>query len=147
MNLKFRVQAKIKKPVEEVYDAVYNPKKLSRYFTTGGASGPLDEGTEVMWDFHDYPGAFSVYVKHTIKNQKIVFEWASAVESNLLTVEIDFEQLRDDMTLVTISEAGWRNEDQPSLDESYSNCQGWTQMVCCLKVYLEYNKNLREFFY
>jgi len=147
MNLKFRVQAKIKKPIEEVFDAVYNPKKLSRYFTTGGASGPLDEGTEVMWDFHDYPGAVSVYVKQTIKNQKIVFEWASAVESNRLTVEIDFEQLGDDMTLVTISEAGWINEDQPSLDESYSNCQGWTQMVCCLKVYLEYNKNLREFFY
>ncbi len=52
MNLKFRVQAKIKKPVEEVYDAVYDPKKLSKYFTTGGASGPLDEGTEVVWDFH-----------------------------------------------------------------------------------------------
>ena len=147
MNLKFRVQAKIKKPIEEVFDAVYNPKKLSRYFTTGGASGPLDEGMEVMWDFHDYPGAFSVFVKRTIKNQKIVFEWASAVESNRLTVEMDFERLGDDMTLVTISEAGWINEDQPSLDESYSNCQGWTQMVCCLKVYLEYNKNLREFFY
>lgn len=147
MNLKFRVQAKIKKPVEEVYDAIYNPKKLSKYFTTGGASGPLDEGKEVMWDFHDYPGAFSVYVKQTVKNQRIVFEWASAVESNRLTVEIDFEQLGDDITLVTISEAGWANEDQPSLDESYSNCQGWTQMVCCLKVYLEYNKNLREVFY
>jgi len=100
-----------------------------------------------MWDFHDYPGAFSVNVKQTIKNQKIVFEWASAVESNRLTVEIDFQQLGDDMTLVTISEGGWINEDQPSLDESYSNCQGWTQMVSCLKVYLEYNKNLREFFY
>ena len=147
MNLKFRVQAKIKKPVEEVYDAVYDPKKLSKYFTTGGASGPLDEGTEVMWDFHDYPGAFSVCVKQTIKNQKIVFEWASAVESNRLTVEMDFERLGDDTALITISEAGWMNEDQSSLDESYSNCQGWTQMICCLKVYLEYNKNLREFFY
>ena len=59
-----------------------------------------------MWDFHDYPGAFSVYVKQTVKNQKIVFEWASAVESNRLTVEIDFEQLGDDITLVTISEEG-----------------------------------------
>lgn len=68
MNLKFSVQAKIKKPVEEVYNAVYDPKKLSKYFTTGGASGPLEEGKEVMWDFHDYPGAFSVYVKQAIKN-------------------------------------------------------------------------------
>ncbi len=44
MELKFSVQAKIKNPVEEVFDAVYNPKKLSKYFTTGGANGPLDEG-------------------------------------------------------------------------------------------------------
>jgi uncharacterized protein YndB with AHSA1/START domain len=40
MELKFQVQGKIKKPVTEVFEAIYNPKKLSEYFTTGGASGP-----------------------------------------------------------------------------------------------------------
>jgi len=45
MDLRFTVQTKIQKPVSEVFDAVYNPKKLSKYFTTGGADGPLDEGT------------------------------------------------------------------------------------------------------
>jgi uncharacterized protein YndB with AHSA1/START domain len=40
MDLRFTVQAKIKKPIEEVYEVIYNPKKLSKYFTTGGASGP-----------------------------------------------------------------------------------------------------------
>jgi uncharacterized protein YndB with AHSA1/START domain len=58
MELKFEVQAKIKKPINEVFDAVYNPKKLKEYFTTGGASGPLDDGKEVIWDFHDFPGPF-----------------------------------------------------------------------------------------
>ena len=147
MNLKFRVQAKIKKPVEEVFDAVYNPKKLSKYFTTGGGSGPLEEATEVMWDFHDYPGSFPVYVIQSTKNQKIVFEWASAVETNRLRVEITFESLGEDSTLVRISESGWNSDEQASLDESYSNCQGWTQMLCSLKTYLEYEKNLREFYY
>lgn len=148
MVLRFAVQAKIKKPIEEVYDAVYNPKKLSKYFTTGGASGPLEEGSEVIWDFHDYPGSFPVYVIQSIKNQKIVFEWASAVEtSNRLRVEITFESLGEDSTLVKISESGWTSDEQASLDESYSNCQGWTQMLCSLKTYLEYEKNLREFYY
>ena len=147
MDLTFTVQAKIKKPIEEVFDAIYNPKKLSKYFTTGGASGPLDEATEVMWDFHDYPGSFPVYVIQTIKNQKIVFEWSSAVETNRLRVNIDFESLGEDSTLVKISESGWTNDEQASLDESYSNCQGWTQMLCSLKTYLEYDKNLREFYY
>lgn len=147
MDLRFTVQAKIKKPIDEVFDAIFNPKKLSKYFTTGGASGPLEEATEVMWDFHDYPGSFPVYVIETIKNQKIVFEWSSAVETNRLRVEIAFESLGEDSTLIKISESGWTSEEQTSLDESYSNCQGWTQMLCSLKTYLEYDKNLREFYY
>lgn len=147
MDLRFTVQAKIKKPIDEVFDAIFNPKKLSKYFTTGGASGPLEEATEVMWDFHDYPGSFPVYVMETIKNQKIVFEWSSAVETNRLRVEIAFESLGEDSTRIKISESGWTNEEQTSLDESYSNCQGWTQMLCSLKTYLEYDKNLREFYY
>ena len=36
MELKFQVQTKIQKPVEEVFDAVHNPDKLSGYFTNGG---------------------------------------------------------------------------------------------------------------
>ena len=147
MVLKFTVQAKIKKSIDEVFDAVYNPKKLSKYFTTGGASGSLEGGNEVMWDFHDYPGSFPIYVILSIKNQKIEFEWASAVEPNRLKVEISFESIGDDSTLIKISESGWTNNDQASLDESYSNCQGWTQMICSLKTYLEYDKNLREFYY
>ena len=47
MDLKFRVQTKIQKPIDEVFDAVYNPRKLEKYFTTKSASGPLDAGTTV----------------------------------------------------------------------------------------------------
>lgn len=75
MELKFEVYAKIRKPIAEVFDAIYNPKKLSGYFTTGGASGPLDEGKSVTWEFADHPGVFPVFIKQVIKNQKIVLEW------------------------------------------------------------------------
>jgi uncharacterized protein YndB with AHSA1/START domain len=74
MELKFEVYAKIRKPIAEVFDAVYNPEKLSAYFTTGGASGLLDEGKSVIWDFADHPGAFPVIVKQIVKNDKIVLE-------------------------------------------------------------------------
>lgn len=145
MELKFEVFVKIKKPVSEVFDAVYNPKKLSGYFTTGGASAPLDEGKEVMWDFHDFPGAFPVQVKQSIKNEKIVIEWDNQVGGNS-RVEMKFEALDENSAQVKISESGW-NDDQKSLNASYGNCMGWSQMLCCLKVYLELGKNLREFMY
>lgn len=146
IELKFEVYTKIKKPIDEVFDAIYNPKKLSAYFTTGGASGPLDEGKEVRWDFHDFPGAFPVQVKQSIKNKKIVLEWASS-EGNNNQVEMSFEALDEYSTLVKIKESGWKNQTQKSLDASYGNCYGWMHMLCCLKVYLEYGENLREFFF
>lgn len=146
MELKFEVYGKIKRPVAEVFDGVYNPKKLSGYFTTGGASGPLDEGKTVTWDFADFPGAFPVHVKQVIKNEKIVLEWANT-EGNNNRVEMSFEALDENSTLVKIRESGWKNEDQKSLNASYGNCMGWMQMISCLKVYVEYGKNLREFFF
>jgi len=80
MDLKFRVQAKIQKSVSEVFGAVYDPKKLSSYFTTGGASGPLKEGMTVTWNFADDtghlgPGGFPVEVKKVIQNKLIILEW------------------------------------------------------------------------
>ena len=140
MQLKFKVQAKIQKPVAEVFDAVYNPKKLSAYFTTGGASAPLDPGTTVTWDFADFPGAFPVHVKEVVKNQLIAFEWDKQ------RVEMTFEALSDDNTLLSISEGEWP-ETQKGLDQSYGNCHGWTQMSCALKAYVEHGINLREGFY
>ena len=146
MDLRFKVHIKIQKPVSEVFDAVYNPKKLSSYFTTGGASGPLDEGKTVTWDFADFPGAFPVYVKQVISNQLIVFEWQAAGSEKdpyNTKVEMRFEPLENNSTMVSITESGWK-EDEKGLESSYGNCFGWSHMSCCLKAFVEYGINLRK---
>jgi len=61
-------------------------------------------------------------------------------------VEMRFEPLPSNGTLVKISESGWK-ENQQDLSSSYSNCQGWMQMSCCLKAYAEYDINLRKGFF
>lgn len=146
MDLKFQVQTKIQKPVEEVFDAVYNPDKLSGYFTNGGSSAPLDEGTEVVWRFADNPGeepiSGPVTVKQVIPNELIVIEW-EADKGRMTRTEMNFEKAGPDETIVRISESGWQ-ETQESLDRSYGNCMGWSHMVLCLKAYLEYGINLRK---
>ncbi len=146
MELKFQVQAKIRKPVGEVFDAVYNPRKLNAFFTTGGASGPLDEGKTVKWYFTDVPGSFPVEVKKVVKDRKIILEWEAAEGGYRTKTEMTFAPLDRSSTLVRISESGWR-ESQKALDDSYKNCEGWTQMLCCLKAYLEHGINLREFYF
>jgi uncharacterized protein YndB with AHSA1/START domain len=159
MELKFRVAARIAKPVHQVFEAVADPAQLSEYFTTGGAQGRLETGATVTWDFHDFPGAFPVYVIDVVQDEKIVLEWQASegeapnVDGGDLTdadyrtrVTMSFTGLDDGRTLVEIAEEGWR-ENQGALSASYGNCQGWAQMLCALKVWIEHGINLREGMY
>jgi uncharacterized protein YndB with AHSA1/START domain len=162
MKLKFQVQAKIQKPLAEVFDAVYNPKKLSAYFTSGGSDGPLDEGHTVLWTFADMAGqseTVPVKVEKMIRNKLIRFKWVAnegiyAPEEGKMphpggydtTVDITFEALDKKETLVKIIEGEW-HPTEDGLQGSYQNCQGWTNMSCCLKAYLEYDINLRKGFF
>ena len=58
MSLKFEVYGKVAKPLATVFNAVVDPKELSSYFTTGGASGPLREGATVTWTSRIVPAVF-----------------------------------------------------------------------------------------
>lgn len=151
MDVKLKVSGRIAKPVHEVFEAVADPKELSGYFTTGGATGRLKTGATVTWDFADFPGAFPVHVTEVVDDKRIVLRWGAAEgtggdPSGDTTVTMSFEQLEDGRTLVTITEAGWKATQQ-ALDACVGNTEGWTGMLCAMKVYLEHGLNLREGFY
>jgi uncharacterized protein YndB with AHSA1/START domain len=146
MDLKFDVFAKIAKPVAAVFGAVVDPAQLSAYFTTGGASGALREGSAVRWKFGDYPGEFPVKVTKLVPNQRIELSWEVEGGGYDTRVVMTFEPIDTGGTLVRIAESGWK-EDETGLRHSYGNCHGWTQMLCCLKAHLEYGINLRQGFY
>jgi hypothetical protein len=59
---------------------------------------------------------------------------------------MSFEAVADGRTLVAIEESGWR-ESEAGLKSAFGNCMGWSQMLCALKVWLEYGFNLREGIY
>jgi len=154
MDLKFHVSIHIARPVHAVFEAVADPAQLSRYFTTGGAKGRIETGATVMWDFHDFPGAFPVEIVDVVPDRRIVLRWAAnegpptpgeaAAPTDYQTeVCMTFEPLEDGRTLVSITEHGWRETPQ-GLAGSYGNCMGWTQMLCALKAWLEHGINLRE---
>lgn len=127
-------------------------EQLSEYFTTGGASGRLEPGATVYWDFADFPGAFPVEVVEVVPDKRIVLRWESAEETGpeedvkQTTVTIEFEPLDDGRTLVTISEEGWEATES-GLQASYGNCEGWTGALCAMKAWLEHGISLREGFY
>lgn len=61
-------------------------------------------------------------------------------------VEMRFQSLDDGATMVTIAESGWRENEQGQ-KSSYLNCEGWSQMLACMKAWVEYGINLREGYY
>lgn len=148
----FKVSGRISKPVHEVFEAVVDPQKLSGYFTTGGAKGRLETGATVTWDFADFPGAFPVHVVEVVQDKRIVLHWGAADGtpdqggSYETTVTMSFEGLEDGRTLVSIAESGWRDS-AAAQKAAFGNCEGWTGMLCALKVYIEHGINLRDGFY
>ena len=156
MDLKFKVMIRVGRPVAEVFEAVADPEQLSSYFTTGGASGRLEAGKTVTWDFHDFPGAFPVEVDEVVANEKIVLRWDAAEGDQLCEGALDvkpagyktivtmtFKPTDSGGTLVEIEERGWR-ETAGGLQASYGNCMGWSQMLAALKAWKEHGINLRE---
>lgn len=147
LDLKYKVMIHVGRPVGEVFEAVADPKELSSYFTTGGASGRLESGKTVTWDFHDFPGAFPVEVDEVVPNEKIVLRW-DAYEGDKpagykTTVTMWFKPTDDGRTLVEIEEKGW-HDSEAGLKASYGNCMGWSQMLAALKMWVEHRINLRE---
>ncbi|GGA93386.1 ATPase [Brucella endophytica] len=147
MKPEFKVSARIAKPVGAVFDAVVNPTKLSGYFTTiKGASAPLIPGTTVVWW-----GEVPVEVDEVSADKRIVLRWdgpngEDGKPAYKTRIEMNFEPAEDGATLVTIAETGWR-DDQQGQRASYQNCEGWTQMLCCMKAFVEHGINLRQGFY
>ncbi len=147
MELKFTVGGRISKPVAEVFEAVVDPAQLSEFFTTGGARGRIEAGAEVTWDFHDFPGAFPVLVQEVVRNEKVVLQWeAGDVARTWTTVTITFQELEDGRTYVRINEFGWPGT-ETGLKSCLGNCEGWTGMLCAMKVWLENGIRLRDGFY
>ncbi|MBG6209753.1 uncharacterized protein YndB with AHSA1/START domain [Labrenzia sp. EL_126] len=150
MTLSFKIAGRIDRPVSEVFEAVINPDTLSNYFTTAGSSGPLETGKTVQWNFEDFPGPVNVRVSEVVRDQKIVLHWAARDadenDDRETTISMVFEPLEDGRTLVSISEEGWRDTPR-GRDTSYENCEGWTQLLCSLKAFIEHGVDLRRDYY
>lgn len=140
MNLKVQVHARIKKPVKEVFDAVVNPKKVESYFATAGVSGPMKEGLPVSWKFEDISFVQKMKVIKIVENSEIQLDWFNE-DGNISKVQILFEKLGENETMVTIKHSGYK-ENERGLEDSYSHCEGWTVMLASLKGFLEFGVNI-----
>ena len=71
-----------------------------------------------------------------------MFDWGAADGDYLTRVEMRFDPLGVSETRVSIAESGWK-ETPEGLRSAFANCRGWSEMVECLKAFVQYGINLR----
>lgn len=130
-------QMLIRKPVEEVFEAFINPAITKNFWFTK-ASGKLEVDKKITWEWEMYNVSTTVVTKEILQNQKIVFEWDKPSK----TVEINFKELDEDSTFVTISESGYDKKGDDLIAIIKDATGGFTTVLDGLKAFLEHRINL-----
>lgn len=137
MKLNAKATMQIQKPVSEVFEAIVNPEKMTKYFISE-SSGRMETGKELNWEFGDFPGKFPVKVKKVQPNTLVSFVWDEET-----VVNITLEEQPDKSTVIKIVE-GEKELNEKNLEWCLGNTFGWTNFLDCMKAFLEYGINLRQ---
>ncbi|WP_156308545.1 SRPBCC domain-containing protein [Sphingobacterium endophyticum] len=139
-KLSAKASIEVLKPIEEVFEAIINPDKMSNYFIER-SSGRLEEGVTVEWKFPEFEDIFPVTGKVIRSYDYISFDWSGGEEGML--VEIFLEAYQDIFTVVRIKESYMPINDE-GIKQAIGQTEGWSNFLACLKAYLEYGINLRK---
>ena len=138
-SLQVKTQMEIAKPVQQVFEAIVDPEKMSHYFISSG-TGRMQGGKTVHWKF-DKGGGLDARVERTEPDRFVSFVWsASGIEA---IVAMELVPVGDTGTVVKISESEWP-PDEKGIARCIEQTQGWMHFLCCMKAYLEHGINLRK---
>lgn len=127
------VQMLIRRPVAEVFEAFVNPEITTKFWFTK-ASGRLELGKSVRWEWEMYGVGTDVNVKVLKPNERILIEW----DEPPCPVEWKFEPRGDNATLVKISNSGFSGSDDEIVAQAIDAKGGFSFVFAGLKAWLEH---------
>lgn len=139
-GLEIKVAIQILKPANTVFEAIINPEKMTNYFISK-SSGKMEEDTTLTWKFPEFETEFPIHVNKIEQDRYISYHWETTGEK--LLVEITLDPVKDDATVVTVTEKS-RANDETGIQWLGGNSAGWANFLASLKAYLEYGINLRK---
>ena len=139
-TLEIKAALQIRKPVNEVFEAIVDPIKMSNYFISK-SSGRMEEGKQIKWQFPEFDMEFPIRIGKIESNKYVSFYWD--MDGIELLVEMTLTPKENNSTVVTITEKS-RNNDEAGIKWLMGNTEGWANFLACLKAYLEYGINLRK---
>lgn len=138
--LEIKASLQIQKPVQEVFEAIVDPQKMSGYFISQ-SSGRMEEGKTLIWRFPEFDMEIPVRIVKVETNKLVSYYWDN--DDKELLVEMMLEEKENNSTLVTVTEKGIENS-EAGIKWLQQNTFGWSNFLACLKAYLEYGINLRK---
>lgn len=138
-RIKAKVQLGILKPAEEIFDAIVNPDKMTKYFISESTS-KMESGKTLTWKWTDYVGEHEIKVGKIEQDKVVSFEWNGSGLN--CVVVITLESKGENKTLVKITESDWP-ADYKGANQCMGQVEGWTHFLLCMKAYLEYGIDLR----
>ncbi|HEX2897358.1 MAG TPA: SRPBCC family protein [candidate division Zixibacteria bacterium] len=135
-EIKAKAEMLIRKPVAEVFEAFINPAITSKFWFTKG-SGRLETGKQIQWDWEMYSFSLRVNVKAIEPNKRIVIEWLT--DNTPTTVEWIFTPLEVDTTFVSITNTGFKGDDDAVVRQALDSTEGFNLVLAGLKALLEHN--------
>ena len=139
-SLEVKAALQISKPVNEVFEAIIDPVKMSNYFISKG-SGRMEEGKKIIWKFPEFDMEAPIRTGKIEKNKYISFYWE--IDGLELLTEMTLTSKANNSTLVSITEKS-RENDEAGIKWLIGNTEGWANFLACLKAWLEYGINLRK---
>lgn len=126
----------IRAPVTKVFDALTNPKMLSRWFLKSAALDQKKGGKYSFTPFaHDDNDERGGNVLEFRKNEKLVIDWPWAEDTKVTFIT----KKTGNNTLLRIIHSGFKDQ-----ESKLGHLAGWTYYLTNLKSVIENKKDLRS---
>lgn len=139
-------QMLIRKPVNEVFEAMVNPDITSKFWFTK-SSGRVEPGKTLEWEWGQFGVKDTVDILEVKTDEYISLQWKLGELKT--TVEMNFEPKSDETTLFRVTEKGfWESApaDDKNLEEKIElmlgQNGGWTLVLSNIKAWLEHGIDL-----
>lgn len=131
-----KIDLLIRRPASEAYRAFVEPELLTKFWLAK-ASERLTPNGRVRWEFLVAGAAASLEVRTMIENQQIATAWDDGS-----TIDFNFSALEPELTLVSVTQAGFSGSPEEAVTRALDATQGFTLVLCELKALLEQNVSL-----
>jgi uncharacterized protein YndB with AHSA1/START domain len=135
-----KAQTMIRAPVAKVFEAFADPAVTTKFWFDR-ASGPLEAGKTVQWEWRMYGHADDIHVRAIEADRSIIYDWGG--QGNLSRVEMTFSALGDGQTFVEAANSGFHGDAESVVAQALDSNGGFTTVLCAAKVWLEHGINAR----